>query len=167
MIREDRYFVEEMDDETIVFDRSNGRCHCLNQTAARVWRLAEGEGLTKTEVIARLEEETGSDVDDSLVELALARLRSAGIVSHGEPAESTNVSRRDLLKRAAMIGGLVAVPTVVSIVAPLPASAQTVQCVDAGAMGGGGEDCPMYECPAGMDCVPIEDADVGCECVEP
>ena len=78
MIDENRYFVEEMADETIVFDRSNGRCHCLNDTAAKVWRLTEGEGLEKAEVVARLSKETGSDVDDSVVDLALARLRSAG-----------------------------------------------------------------------------------------
>ena len=67
------------------------------------------------------------------------------------------------MKRAAVIGGLIAVPTVVSIVAPLPASAQTAQCAGAESA----DDCAHYGCPAGMTCVvATEDADVPCECVE-
>ena len=39
----DRLIVREIDDGTLVYDRSRAAASCLNELAARVWRECDGE----------------------------------------------------------------------------------------------------------------------------
>ena len=43
--REEGLIIQEMADEVLVYDRERYKAHCLNQTAALVWRrVAAGKG---------------------------------------------------------------------------------------------------------------------------
>jgi Coenzyme PQQ synthesis protein D (PqqD) len=40
--REAGLIVRELEDETLVYDADTDRAHCLNQTAARIWKHCDG-----------------------------------------------------------------------------------------------------------------------------
>src|SRR5215813_1471644 len=51
--REEGLIVQEMADEVLVYDQKRHRAHCLNETAALVWRALDGKS-TAAEVAARV-----------------------------------------------------------------------------------------------------------------
>ncbi len=104
----DRYFAEEIGDETVVYDAVSHQSHCLNATAAFVWRLCDGQTST-TEMASRLQEEFGAEGADELVSVALSELRSAGMLDQKSVESGWDgfVTRRQLLGKAAVIGAMV------------------------------------------------------------
>src|ERR671934_1982561 len=72
--REEGLVIQELPpEETLVYDLTRHRAHCLNQTAALVWRHCDGR-TTLAEIAARLQAELGIAADEELVWLALDRL---------------------------------------------------------------------------------------------
>ena len=125
--RKESLLVEELSDETLVYDEERHKAHCLNQTAAFVWHHCDGQ--TSVGELARLlEDELGIRANEEVVWLALDRLERVQLLQrraqHG--TETPRYSRRQLVTRLGQIG--IAIPMVVSIVAPLAAAA--VSCVD-------------------------------------
>ena len=120
--------VQDVGDETLVYDRQRDRAHALGPLAAAIWRACDGR--TSSREIAR-KVSTEARVDANLVELALKRLARAKLLQRPQaaPGEGTLASRRELLKRAAAIGGM----AVLSVTVPTPAMA--LSCLKAGACG--------------------------------
>lgn len=118
--REDGLVVQELADETLVYDLRNHQAHCLNRAARAVWRLCDG---TRDEAaLARLlAKELAGDADEDVVRLALRDLARARLLR--EPLRALpRVSRRRLIQR---LGQAAALPLVVSIVSPTAAQAAT------------------------------------------
>jgi len=118
--REDGLVVQELEDETLVYDLLNHKAHCLNRAARAVWRLCDG---TRDEAaLARLlAKELAGDADEDVVRLALGDLERARLLR--EPLRARpRVSRRRLIQR---LGQSIALPLVVSIVSPTAAQAAT------------------------------------------
>lgn len=115
--------VEEVDDETLVYDLDRHRAHCLNPTAAFLFRSADG--TRDPAALAELAEaELGASTSVEVVNLGLDRLRRAGLVEWDDaPAKATGLSRRQVVKRLAAVGVLL--PTVLTLVSPTPAQAAT------------------------------------------
>lgn len=115
--------IEELDDELLVYDLDRHKAHCLNSTAALVWRQCDGK--TAAEGIAsRLRKESKIPIDDEVVWVALRRLGKANLLRDRvtPPKEFEFAStRRDLLKKLALVGGL----SVVTIISPTAANAAT------------------------------------------
>ncbi len=63
--RKDRLVIEELPEETLIYDQERHKAHCLNQTAAFVWGRCDGrtsvDGLAKA-----LEDELGIPVLDGV-----------------------------------------------------------------------------------------------------
>ncbi len=126
--RERSLIVEELDDETLVYDRIHDRAHCLNLCAATVWRAADGE-TTVAEMASRLRE-LGLPHDESVVRMAVYRLRNAGLLEEGEKAsaEDRPVTRKEVLRVLGRAAGIALIlPAVTSVTAPL--AAQAASCV--------------------------------------
>ncbi|HEX9185919.1 MAG TPA: PqqD family protein [Vicinamibacteria bacterium] len=115
--RRDGLLIRELADELLVYDQADHRAHCLNRTAATVFRHADGTRTTAE--IARLLAPGEPDGEPAVAE-ALARLTEAGLLESRPPLESA--SRREALRRVGL-GAAVLLPAVVSIVAPAPAEA--------------------------------------------
>jgi hypothetical protein len=130
--RRDRLILRELENETLVYDQARDEAHCLNHTAALVWKHCDGQ-TSVDEIATRLGEELQQTVDPKVVWLALAQLRRKRLLleevsrvrpnsfrlnSPGRP----RISRRELALRLghAMI---IALPLITTIVAPRPASA--------------------------------------------
>ena len=113
----ERLIVREIDGETLVYDRSRAAASCLNEFAARVWRECDGE--TSVAAIAAVLGE-----DERAVWLALHQLTKAQLLTEAialPPDMSAAKSRRQVAGRL----GLGAAALVTSIVAPMPAQAQS------------------------------------------
>ena len=126
--RRESLLVEELSDETLVYDLERHKAHCLNQTAAFVWRRCDGR-TSVSELASLLEDELGMPGSEEVVWLALDRLERVHLLQrrgeHG--TETPRYSRRQLVRRLGQIG--IALPMIVSIVSPLAAAA--VSCVTA------------------------------------
>ena len=123
--RKDELVVEELPDETLVYDLKRHKAHCLNPTAALVWQHCDGR-TTSSDMAEILEQELELPRDEQIVWFAIDRLRKAKLLDKREdgPAKARRYSRRDLVRKLAVVGGLsVLLPVVSSIKSPLAAQA--------------------------------------------
>lgn len=108
----------DMPDEVLVYDLKNHKAHCLNQTAATVWKYCDGQA-TVTEIVKQLKNDLNLTIDEATVWLAVERLSRANLLESqiAAPAGSSRQSRRETMRRLGF-GVAVSVPLVMSIVAP-------------------------------------------------
>jgi hypothetical protein len=113
--------IEEFADEVLVYDLRRHKAHCLNSTAALVWRRCDGQ-TTVAEVAEALQKELRLPAGEAVVWMALDRLARAQLLMARVtvPESQARRTRRELM-RAAGISFLV--PVVESIVAPHAAEA--------------------------------------------
>ncbi len=112
--RREGVVVRDLSEETVVYDVQTHRAHCLNRTAALVWRHCDGE-TTVEEMADILHRELSLPVDESVVQMALNQLAAANLLEGRFPVFCQPRSRRE-----AILAGLSAVllPAVLSITAP-------------------------------------------------
>ena len=136
--------VQDLPDETLIFDQRTAKAHCLNQTTALVWRNCDGRND-----LAGLARQTG--LAEPLVQLALEQLASRrlleGSIERGSPAQRR--SRRELLKQLA--AATVALPAILTVTAPqanAAGSAPPFTCSGKpnGTSCGGGQICCSGAC---------------------
>lgn len=112
--RDSHLLVHQVEDEMVVYDRTQKRAHRLNEAVAKVWSLLDGE-RSVDEIAGELE------LDESVVALAVDDLANAQLLESSEPL---SVSRRSALRRVASAAAVgVLLPVVASIPAPLAAEA--------------------------------------------
>lgn len=117
--------VEDMSDETLVYDLHSHEAHCLNRTAALVWHACDG--ATGPEKMARRLRQADLPADARVVSFALERLQKADLLEDA-PAPEPGVTRKELLRILGKAAALtVLLPAVTSIRAPL--AAQAASCV--------------------------------------
>jgi len=115
----------EMPDEVLVYDLKRHKAHCLNQSAAMIWRYCDGRRSVAD--IARLVgKDLNTAVDEEIVWLAVDSLGKAHLLEERvvAPAGMPRVSRRNAIRRLGL-GIAIAAPVVMSIVAPTVVSAQS------------------------------------------
>ncbi|MGH9874075.1 MAG: PqqD family protein [Pyrinomonadaceae bacterium] len=117
--------IHELPDEVLVYDKTTDQAHCLNHTAALVWRACDGK-LTPAEIARKLTTQLGADVPEAVVLFALTKLEKLHLLEPREstPASYAGISRRQMA-RTLGLAAAVALPVVTSIVAPTPAQAAT------------------------------------------
>ena len=111
--------VEELPDETLVYDLDRHRAHCLNPTAA--FLLGAADGTRDIPELARLSgEEFDAPASEEVVRLGLERLQRARLLEWDEPGVvPEGVTRRQALRKLATLG--IAIPAVMTVVSPLAA----------------------------------------------
>jgi len=122
--RQTGLLIEQVGDDTIVYDETRKRAHSLNRTAATVWRHCDGR-RSLSQIAEVLSTELGAAADESVVQYALDRLEDAHLLEGGANGGSQRMSRRDALRRVTIAGAVIAVPVVLSIASPTPAMAQS------------------------------------------
>lgn len=131
---------KDAEGELLIYDRINDRAHCLNSTAAIVWRLCDGKRSVTdiADCLKRADLNVFIDKSEAreVVALAVQRLmrarllvRPSGEDAHGSATmipKLRRMKRRDAIKRIGL-GAAIALPTVMSLTAPTPAEA-SVSC---------------------------------------
>ena len=118
LARRDSLIVKELPDETLVYDRKSDEAHCLNLTAAIVWKNCDGK-KTVAELRQTLASQTDSPVPEEVVWLALDQLKKFKLLENGSDASSyqmRGINRRELVRRVGFAA--LALPLIVSITAP-------------------------------------------------
>jgi hypothetical protein len=146
--RKEGLVIQQLADEVLVYDQERFKAHCLNHTAALVWKHCDGK-KTASEIAQALRHEAASPVDEELVWLALSQLGKSRLLteqvmmSEGQPG----ISRREVMRRVG-IAAAVALPVVTSIVAPR--AAQAINCKTSGQPCTTGPQCCSTVCNAGF-----------------
>jgi coenzyme PQQ synthesis protein D (PqqD) len=133
----------EVADELLVYDLDRHKAHCLNSTAAFVWRQCDGR-TDVAEMTRALNRASGAALDEEAVWLALEQLRRAHLIDETfkQPGSST-LTRRELIKRAG-VAAAVGLPLITSIMAPTAVEAAT--CRAFGAACTTGSQCCSGSC---------------------
>jgi hypothetical protein len=136
--------IEELSDETLVYDLNTKRAHCLNPTAASIWKNCDGQNSV-AQIATSVERELGSPVSEEVVWLGLEQLASYRLLDNPPAAaKKTNVSRRQLMKKLGLAAA-VSLPIIISITAPTAHAQASDPCV----ADPRGPNCP---CSIDSDC---------------
>lgn len=116
--RKNGLVVQEMPDELLVYDTENNKAHCLNQTAAFVFKSCDG--YKSASDIANLY--TDGNMSEDMVWLAIDQLNESDLLEQEVRSAFAGQSRRDVIKKIGF-ASIVALPIVASLVAPKNAMA--------------------------------------------
>jgi hypothetical protein len=118
--------IEEADGELLAYDRQTDTAWRLNSSAAIVWRSCDGT-RTLDDLRQVLASESGAEVDENVVSIALDELLEHGMITSGyerRDAFSVRLSRRRFFKATTAATLAVAVPVVYSMAVPSAAAAR-------------------------------------------
>src|ERR1041384_5917464 len=73
LARTDNLIVRELPDEVLVYDLERDKAHCLNSTAALIWRHCDGR-TTISELARKLARDTSAPIDEQMIWFALKQL---------------------------------------------------------------------------------------------
>lgn len=116
LARRENLSVRELAEETLIYDTKQHKLHCLNSTAAWIWRHCDGK--TSVDELARLLHlELSLPQSEEVVRLALDQLARRHLLAEALPplTEMARLSRRDALKKFVIAG--LALPIVMTAVA--------------------------------------------------
>ena len=137
--------VLEVENETLVYDLRISEAHCLNETAAFVWKNCDG-----TKSVADLQklitEQYNVKASGDFLWLALDQLQERGLLASGGIDRSPVTTRREMIKKVGL-ATVVAAPIIASVVAPQSAfAALSCVCVNPGAC------LTQTTCPSTVNC---------------
>ena len=109
----DRFFAEDLGEETVVFNAASREARSLNATASYVWRQCDGRTSVE-EIGEKVSNRFGVSEGSDIAALAVEELRQAGMleVRSFDRALKTTVSRRALLGKLAAVSALVPLPAI-------------------------------------------------------
>jgi hypothetical protein len=124
--RSEGLVIQDLPDEVLIYDLERDKAHCLNQTAAIIWKNCDGK--TSVSQLAQIvAKESGLPASDELVWLALEQFSKAKLLPDvvKQSEKKKPLTRREVIKRIGL-GAAAAIPVVSSIVAPMAAQAATL-----------------------------------------
>lgn len=142
--------VQDMPDEVLVYDLNSNKAHCLNQTAASVWKACDGK-TSVSEMAAFF----GEGANEDLVWLALDQLSENELLESELKTKFSGQSRREVIKKIGL-ASIIALPVIASLVAPQNALA-AVSCfctVPANCTVAPNIGCPAVTCNVSGICAP-------------
>ncbi|MFT3745242.1 MAG: PqqD family protein [Pyrinomonadaceae bacterium] len=148
MARQNGIVVQEMPDEVLVYDLDSNKAHCLNSSAAQVWKSCDG-----TNTVADIVKQFDGKVTEDFVWLAIDQLNENGLLANEIAPRFAGQSRRQVLKTIGF-ASLVALPVIASLVAPQSAMA-AVSCTCTTSLQCNGRACPSTtNCNSSGLCAP-------------
>ena len=140
MARQNGLVVQEMPDEVLVYDLDTNKAHCLNQSAAFVWKSCDGTNSVG-DIVREFESNGNGKVTEDFVWLAIDQLNENGLLESSITPRFAGQSRRQVLKTIGL-ASMVALPVIASLVAPQKAlGSQSCTCSV-------NPVCPMTGCPS-------------------
>jgi hypothetical protein len=152
LTRQDGLIIRELETEILIYDTRNNKAHCLNDTAAEVWKRCDGRA-TVEEISRSLTEQLGTPIDEKVVWFALKQFGRDELLEENvslPPAFiASGLNRREMV-RALGLAAVVAAPLVTSIVAP--SAVQAATCLPSGQPCGSSAQCCSGLCTGGGTC---------------
>lgn len=121
--RTSEIIVQELPEETLVYDLQKNRAFLLNRTSAIVFGLSDGT-KSASEISSLMTEKLRSNVSEDFVWLALNELQNSDLLENKNELKNhlTGFSRREIVKQVGL-ASMVALPIVASITAPMAVNA--------------------------------------------
>jgi hypothetical protein len=143
LARKESLIIKELADETLVYDTQSDKAHCLNPTAALVWKNCDGK-RTVDQLRELMEHEAGAAVPEEMIWLALDQLETFNLLTEApaKPVALAGLNRRTLVKRIGFAA--MALPVILSIAAPTRGQAGT--CNPNGQTCGSNNQCCSGRC---------------------
>jgi hypothetical protein len=116
---------EAVAEEVVVWDKVKNRAHRLNRSASIVWRHANGNNSHEALASIVSRELGTSEGASAIVDEAVDRLNALGLLN---AEKEQNGSRRELVRRVAMIAAVA--PLIASVAVPTPARAASRVPID-------------------------------------
>jgi hypothetical protein len=138
--RKEGLVIQELSDEVLVYDLDCNKAHCLNQTAAFVWKACDGKNSIG-EIVNDFEKQTGGKVSEDLIWLAIDQLSEKNLLKEEMPRKFEGQNRRQVLKKIGL-ASVIALPIVASLTAPTAALAVACSGIVTSCIG----------CPDGTPC---------------
>lgn len=117
--------VQEVPDELLVYDLDNNKAHCLNKTAALVWKSCDGS-KSIADIARIVGKDSSGSVTDDFVWLAIDQLSESKLLEQ-EMRASFGQSRREVIKKIGL-ATMVGLPIIASLVAPNAAFGSLTSC---------------------------------------
>lgn len=144
--------IQTLNSETMIYDIASNKAFCLNQTSAMVWQLCDGK-KSATDIASALSRNSGKEIDENIVWLALNQLKSENLLENKESFVSKfdGLSRREAIRRVSF-ASMIALPMISSLTAPtsvMAASAVCAACPSPGSIANGGNcanNCACASC---------------------
>lgn len=130
--RRDDLLVEDIIDEILIYDLRSQQAHCLNATAAAIWRACDGQ-TTVAALAAAASAAIGAPCDERVILLALEQLRERDLLDQLPVSTSPPMSRRELMERLAV--PMLLLPLITTLSVPTPAMAQSCPTMVQGPQG--------------------------------
>lgn len=135
--RQSGLVIQELPGEVLVYDLESDKAHCLNRTAAAVWKYCDGNN--SVEDISKLYAgQSGHPVSVDLIWLAIDQLNESNLLEKKSEFVNDTGNRRQVIKKIGL-AAVIALPLVTSLT--MPGSAQAA----AGSACNTGTSCT---CPA-------------------
>jgi len=135
--RREGMITKEVDGELLIYDRDRDRAHCLNPTAALIWRRCNG-GVTIAEIAGSVSMSLGVRVDEQVVYFALKQFSRAHLLVESQTSKfPSHLSRRALIRRVGV--SVTLLPLLTSLSAPTAQAA--ISCGGACTGGPGRGSC--------------------------
>lgn len=108
--------IQEMPDEVLVYDMSSNKAHCLNPSAAFIWKACNGKNSV-ADIVAEFESTGKGEVTEDFVWLAIDQFRENALLENNPAPRFAGQSRREAIKKIGLVS-MVALPVIASLVAP-------------------------------------------------
>ena len=139
--------VQEVPDEVLVYDLETNKAHCLNNSAAMVWRSCDGNNSV-ADIAKLVESQAGDKVTEDFVWLAIDQLSENNLLEQQITTGFAGQSRREAIKKIGL-ASMVAIPVIASLVAPQSAlAAQSCNCNNPGQC----NNSQNNQCPSTTNC---------------
>ncbi len=181
--RETNLLVQNLENETLVYDLRTSQAFCLNKTSGLVWHYCNGKNSV-ADISNLMSINLQTLVSEEFVLLALHELWTNNLLENREENNGyfNHLNRRQMVKRVGT-ASMIALPVILSIIAPTVANAQSVCignnqpvscevtlatigagiCVEATVLGPNAWRCTQSACCAGT-CVNLSPAGVNGVC---
>ena len=145
--RKNGLVVQEVPDEVLVYDLETNKAHCLNNSAAIIWKSCDGNNSV-SEIAGIVEQQAGGKVAEDFVWLAIDQLGENNLLESPVPTSFEGTSRREVIKKIGL-ASMVAIPVIASLVAPQSAlAAASCTCNSTPSCG----NTPNLACPSTTRC---------------
>lgn len=123
--RSESLLTQDAKDETLIYDLTNNRALCLNQTVSAIWFECNGK-KNINEIIKTIKEKHYIDSNEELIMLTLHELNQNDLLIKTDQLQqiSETFNRREMLKKIGYTTAF-ALPVITSLVAPMAINAQS------------------------------------------
>lgn len=117
--------VQELENETLVYDLQTNKIVCLNQTSAIVWKHCNGKNSV-AEIANILSVQMKIIVGEEVVEFAIEQLKKENLLENSNEifTNISKLSRREAIRRISLSSSAI-LPIITFVVAPSSSQAQS------------------------------------------